>query len=326
MRETSEGGFSPGDRSGRAGFDDVQHMMGAVLRDWPQECFQISPGPGTGRHTFVDTIGLRLDLSHWSTGVLLRGAGAPDSVCLGIVDGDPTPIRFRGRPVAPSHIPLVQSGVDFELSTPESMGALVLTIDRSLFQRHAHALWGQGLTPGAAYMLSLPGPEQGFALVQRLKATLETVAGHAARLASPQVARLVTDQILTDLLTTSSVEPSRIILPHRHHLAREAAAQLRSGWDHPVSIRDLCERLSVSWRTLDQGFLELYSVPPKTYMRIARLHHVRRALATADPAGATVTDIAVSWGFFQLGRFAVDYRRLFGERPSDTLWKRRTLH
>lgn len=39
----------------------------------------------------------------------------------------------------------------------------------------------------------------------------------------------------------------------------------------------------------------------------------------ADPAGTTVTDIAVRWGFPHPGRFSVVYRRRFGEKTSQTL-------
>ena len=45
----------------------------------------------------------------------------------------------------------------------------------------------------------------------------------------------------------------------------------------------------------------------------------RKALTAADPATATVTAIANDQGFGELGRFAVNYRRLFGEPPSATL-------
>ena len=40
-------------------------------------------------------------------------------------------------------------------------------------------------------------------------------------------------------------------------------------------------------------------------------------------APTTVTRAALASGFSQLGRFAVEYRRVFGERPSETLRRAR---
>jgi AraC-like DNA-binding protein len=53
-------------------------------------------------------------------------------------------------------------------------------------------------------------------------------------------------------------------------------------------------------------------------MRLARLREVRRALTERD-APVTVTDVAVRFGFYELGRFAAAYRQAFGEVPSETL-------
>ena len=58
---------------------------------------------------------------------------------------------------------------------------------------------------------------------------------------------------------------------------------------------------------------------PAKYLKRYRLTQARLRLRAADPVETTVTDVAVSWGFWELGRFAVDYRRLFGECPSQTL-------
>ena len=37
----------------------------------------------------------------------------------------------------------------------------------------------------------------------------------------------------------------------------------------------------------------------------------------------SVTEIAMTWGFSHMGRFSVEYRRRFGEIPSDSLRRRR---
>jgi AraC-like DNA-binding protein len=49
------------------------------------------------------------------------------------------------------------------------------------------------------------------------------------------------------------------------------------------------------------------------------MHLVRRVLLQADPSKSTVTRIVTDHGFWELGRFSVSYRALFGESPSETL-------
>ena len=58
---------------------------------------------------------------------------------------------------------------------------------------------------------------------------------------------------------------------------------------------------------------------PKRYPLLRRMAFVRRALRAAVPDAATVMDVATRYGFWQLGRFTVEYRSLFGETPSATL-------
>jgi AraC-like DNA-binding protein len=49
------------------------------------------------------------------------------------------------------------------------------------------------------------------------------------------------------------------------------------------------------------------------------MHLARRALRDAHSASTTVTEIATAHGFWELGRFAVEYRAVFEELPSTTL-------
>jgi AraC-like DNA-binding protein len=54
-----------------------------------------------------------------------------------------------------------------------------------------------------------------------------------------------------------------------------------------------------------------------------RLSQVRGALLSARGQLVTVTEIATDFGFAELGRFSVEYRKVFGESPSETLHQAR---
>jgi AraC family ethanolamine operon transcriptional activator len=49
------------------------------------------------------------------------------------------------------------------------------------------------------------------------------------------------------------------------------------------------------------------------------MHRVRSDLLVAEPGATRVKRVAAQWGFTEMGRFAVEYKRLFGESPSETL-------
>jgi AraC family ethanolamine operon transcriptional activator len=84
------------------------------------------------------------------------------------------------------------------------------------------------------------------------------------------------------------------------------------------SLADLCAVAGVSERTLEYAFREHIGLAPARYLRLRRLNGVRRELRAAGAAELRVTEVAMRWGFWQLGRFAGEYRAAFGELPSET--------
>ena len=58
---------------------------------------------------------------------------------------------------------------------------------------------------------------------------------------------------------------------------------------------------------------------PKRYLLLRRMGLARRALREAAPDATSVTAIGTRYGFWELGRFSVAYRGLFGETPLATL-------
>jgi len=105
----------------------------------------------------------------------------------------------------------------------------------------------------------------------------------------------------------------------RDRALQRAKEYLRENSQEPITVRDLHRATGVSERTLRYAFLEQFGVSPKTYLMAKRLNGVRRQLYHADPSSITIADVANHWGFWHMGQFAADYKRLFGELPSETL-------
>lgn len=114
--------------------------------------------------------------------------------------------------------------------------------------------------------------------------------------------------------------------PERGPLLPAALARaidwLRTNLDSPVTLDTVAAAAGVRPRTLEAHFREHLGTSPLGWLREARLARARRELLAAKD-GTTVTTVALASGFNQLGRFAGDYRRRFGERPSETLGRRR---
>jgi transcriptional regulator GlxA family with amidase domain len=102
-----------------------------------------------------------------------------------------------------------------------------------------------------------------------------------------------------------------------------AEALIRATPSAPHSADSLARSVGVSSRSLYRGFERLRRYGPMEAVRRARLMCVRRDLLTGIP-GTRVTDAAMRWGFFHLGRFSSLYLDYFGELPSDTLRRSRS--
>jgi AraC-like DNA-binding protein len=79
---------------------------------------------------------------------------------------------------------------------------------------------------------------------------------------------------------------------------------------HPVTADGDCDG--------SDALIVVRASSPKAYLQAQRLMGVRRMLR-ATGAEVPISDIANEWGLWHMGQFAADYRRHFGELPSETI-------
>ena len=93
----------------------------------------------------------------------------------------------------------------------------------------------------------------------------------------------------------------------------------RANLGEPLHLLDLCKSASVTEHSVRNAFRHVYGATPCRHLREFRMREARKALLAPGPKDRTVTDVAMRFGFFEIGRFAVRYRLTFGESPSTTL-------
>ena len=85
------------------------------------------------------------------------------------------------------------------------------------------------------------------------------------------------------------------------------------------STVDLAAGIGVSDRWVRAAFREVYGVSASAYFRARAIDGARRELRSATSDSTSVTEVAMRWGFWHLGRFSATYRSYVGELPSETL-------
>lgn len=158
---------------------------------------------------------------------------------------------------------------------------------------------------------------------QQLLATLNTLAKLAPAATNPRQHRALEEDLVSELVLQlagilHSGKPAR--RSKRYRVARSALEQIHSQPREAHTVSALAMEAGASRRTLEIGFREMLDMSPKQYTNTLRLRGCRSELLRQRQSPHTsVTEIARNWGFIHFGQFAADFRKMFGELPSDTL-------
>ncbi|MFN9643924.1 MAG: helix-turn-helix domain-containing protein [Cyanobacteriota bacterium] len=170
-------------------------------------------------------------------------------------------------------------------------------------------------------------PRSSAALRRSLRRLFALAEQRQDHLLSPERQRLILADLIPLLLEALSSGPdaNRRVLgsPARIQIVKDVQRWVRANPTSPISLADLCREAHASRRTLLQGFQDHLGMGPMAYVKLLRLHGIRRQLVLADPGEIQISALADAWGFHNAGHFAADYRRLFGETPRDTLRRAR---
>ncbi|WP_237159941.1 AraC family transcriptional regulator [Mycolicibacterium austroafricanum] len=218
--------------------------------------------------------------------------------------------------------PGVPLRIDLGVDTPQ----LLIRIEQQAMTAHVTRLIGRNL---ARPLVFEPEFDLATEAAMRWNAAVQLVhteVYHAGSLiqkgrAIGPVEELVMSSLLhlqpsnyhADITQPSPPDPRRTVIQQAMDFIDDHLAER-------ITMDSLAAAVHMSVRSIQQGFRSELGMSPMAFVRERRLERVHEELADAIPSdGVTVTAVAERWGFHHLGSFAVEYRKRWGEAPSETL-------
>ncbi|WP_448626635.1 AraC family transcriptional regulator [Geodermatophilus sp. URMC 64] len=200
---------------------------------------------------------------------------------------------------------------------------LMIRIDPQLLEsRLALALGDRPRRPvrfDQAMDLTSPGGGSWRRLVDTIVADLDS-GGPISRspLAATSLERALVDGLLAVHAGSLSERIRAPGTPTRPRSLKKALSLLEDHCHEPLTTADVAEAVGVSVRSLQEAFRTHLDTTPMAHLRAVRMSRIHAELV-AGGERTSVTDVALRWGVTHTGRFAQEYRRMYGQSPSQTL-------
>lgn len=243
-------------------------------------------------------VSLSADMGFWGCSDLL-----PGRTIVGVVAQDATNARWFDVPLDRDHIVQTQTSMDLTMRGSSMMYFVATDAEK--------------LEPNDGCRIHR-NPEYAAGLRRHLSAAIQL--SRAGAVESKRL-RAIEDTLLP-LIALSLTESTFLKwapLSRRVAAVRKCENYVRENLDRNPTLSELSAISGMSARSLINAFQATTGMSPMTYLRVQRLNAVHNALLARGPSETRVMDVAADWGFWHMGHFTVNYRKMFGESPSETL-------
>jgi AraC family ethanolamine operon transcriptional activator len=300
--------------------NDVEELQ-QIVQPWEVVLRQISSGRLHARMDYVQINGIVLYREYWSRRILATGATPAGFFFFGGPTLPKLDVGWCGTELGTGCLAFGHPSSEIDFATPDAEEHVCLLVSDDLMRRYLGEEFVVRGLPSEHFLACARGC--GAQLLHTMERILDKYFVHRNLLANERACQAIEWQLmggLVEFLLTRREPSTAGCTPRaaRHQLVRRAI-ELCEAASQPIGVSDLAAACNVSKRVLELGFRETLQTTPSRFIRLSRMNRVRKDLRTSDRASDSVTNIAIRRGVTELGRFAVEYKSLFGESPSATL-------
>ena len=298
--------------------DIAEHRQ--VVQPWELILRQMSPGPFRGRIEYVRVNGILFYRERCTRRVVATGTTPPGYFVFGSPSSQSAPIDWCGGKIHPGRLAFGRSSSEIDAVIPAGSDHVALLVPEVLLLGYLGEELGSRVAASDAYHLRC-GAALGDELVRMIQRLIDQFPAGGELPANDGWCKAVEWELLGMLVQAfqdGGVDAGRVS-PRRRRLAFLRAIEYGADLRLPLSVPQLAAATGVHQRVLELAFHEALDITPRKYLRWNRMNHARQELIAVQAGSAPVKGVAADCGFAEPGRFAVEYKHLFGESPSNTL-------
>lgn len=305
-------------------FSDLDAVLEALGRESNYKIFQLEPGAYQNKLNLINLGDLQFSKGISNLAIQIYGDKPNDFVqCSVILNPLANPIIFGNVQLNSQYLWGFDSYKSIPLVIPAKVEVASIFIHQNCFQDYLQKMNYPELAINVSTTDYIHVPQAMPTVQAYLQELFQLAESEPNLIFCGCLTRLIRDDFIPLLIQaiasspTSPVEPVTSRL--RSQIVKEARDYMMANLNKPITLKDLCENLYVSSRSLIYGFQEIFGTSPMNYLKMLRLHGVRQTLKQADPMQTNVKEAANYFGFWSMGHFTRDYKSFFGELPSVTL-------
>ena len=243
--------------------------------------------------------------------ILQTGIGASGFTTFLLTDDLEEDLYWRKKKLNGNIIGILKSNMEHSCVTPVNFSGISVTIENNFLDKFV-------TSSGYQYFFKTIKNDETFNIdrkdarkIRQLVMNLWSYEIIDTEIVSPHLTKLIIESILS-----SHSNVSRRVGLSRGKVFEKAKEIIHDNFENPINVPSLLKELGTSERNLRYAFNQHAGVSPRKYINYYRLNKARKLIITGKIE--KIVDAAHQIGFWHTGKFAADYRMLFGEYPSQT--------
>ena len=303
-------------------FEDIEELN-ELVQGWNFEFHQLKAGRSPAELLQFGRSEFMLSCFYFEQPYHQRGCTAQDALTIGFSQEGIDEVTTPDGALQRDDILCFPSGRELNVVSRPGFKGYSLSISKALLDEVAASCGLQvGASIGAVQQVlhcsrsNMHTMRSELRLVSRSLAQIKTAENR------PAVIRDLEFNLIRRLLLTitDSRPTDRLKITNRKQMVLQRARDyMEANANKPITVLELAQASGSCVRTLEYVFRGYFNVTPKAYLNSRRLVAVRHELLRSLHSKPSINESARRWGFWHMSQFATDYRRFFGELPSETL-------